>query len=475
MPAITRVLAVILVSGLIAGSGLAEDWTRFRGPNGSGVSASTGLPTEFGPQSNIAWSTEIPFARSSPVFAGDKIFLTAIDGDKFSTLALDRSSGRILWQREIERDRTDEFHQATDSATPSPVTDGSNVYAFFQETGLVSYTAEGEKRWELGLGPFRNFYGIAASPVLAGDTLLQLCDQATGSFLLAVDKASGKELWRQARPARLESYTTPVLYPNASQPKQIIVFGSGWVDAYDPASGKPLWTFNEVGVGPVSSPTLEGDVLFVNAPDMAAESPTPFSELAKEHDTDQDGKISRSEADGTWISEHYGWVDVDGDGSFTAPDWESINQVTDTDKWGINAIRIPGLQGEPELLWRNQQSVPYIPSPLVYDGVLYMVKDGIVSSLDPKTGEVHKRGRLTKGGPKMYASPVAGDGKIYFATLEGAVAVVKAGSDWEVLTINDLGEEIHASPAIVDGHLYVRTRSKLYSFAATQETQQTSP
>ena len=470
-----RTLATAVVLSLVASTGIAEDWNRFRGPNGSGVSASTGLPVEFGPETNVVWATEIPFARSSPVFSGDQIFLTAIDDQKFTTLALNRQSGEILWRREIERNRTDEMHQATDSATPSPVTDGDNVYAFFQETGLVSYTAQGEKRWELDLGPFRNFYGIAASPVLAGDVLLLLCDQAEGSFLLAVDKSSGKQLWRQARPGRLEAYTTPILYPDTSQPQQVIVSGSNWVDAYDPISGKMLWTFNGVGAGPVSSPALKGDVLYVNAPDMAAEPPPAFSELAKEHDADQDGKLSKSEVEGTWMSEHYGWLDTDADGSFTAPDWESINQVVDNDNWGMNAIRIPGPNGEPELLWRNQQSVPYIPTPLVYDSVLYMVKDGIVTSLDPKTGEVHKRGRLTKGSPKMYASPVAGDGKIFFATLEGKVAVVEAGADWRVLSVNDLGEEIHASPAIADGHLYLRTRGRLYDFKVVDKSKPEAP
>ena len=264
MPANIRTLAAIFVLGLIASSGIAEDWTRFRGPNGSGVSASTNLPVEFGPDKNVNWSTEIPFARSSPVFAKDRIFLTAIDGEGFITLALDRESGEVLWQRQIERARVDTFHQATDSASPSPVTDGSNVYAFFQETGLVSYTAEGEKRWELGLGPFRNFYGIAASPVLAGDTLLQLCDQATGSFLLAVDKNSGRELWRQDRSARTLSYTTPILYPDSRNPRDVIVLGDKWVDAYDLRSGKSRWSLGGVGAGPVSSPILDGDMLFIS-------------------------------------------------------------------------------------------------------------------------------------------------------------------------------------------------------------------
>ena len=475
MRAVQRGLGAAMALFLVAGSGFAEEWSRFRGPNGSGVSTSKGLPLEFGPEKNVNWSTEIPFARSSPVLAGQRIFLTAIDADEFSTLALDRQTGKILWRQELARNRTDEFHQDTDSATPSPVTDGDNVYAFFQETGLVAYGAEGEALWSLELGPFRNFYGIAASPILVGDTLILLCDQAAGSFLLAVDKNTGKEQWRQARPARLEAYTTPILYPDDGSPEQIIVSGSRWVDAYDPTSGESLWATNQVGTSPVSSPVLAGDLLFVNAPDHASEPPPPFSDLAKEHDANNDGRLTRPEVEGSWMKNHFGFVDADGDDAITESDWKTVNDTFENDNWGMNALRIPTAGKQPELLWRNQQSVAYIPSPVLYEGVLYMVKDGIVSSMDPQTGEVHKRGRLTKGSTKVYASPVAADGKIYFATLDGQVAVVAAGPEWEVLAMNDLGEEIHASPAIVDGHLFVRTRGKLYDFAASRDAETGAP
>lgn len=464
-----RVLAAVAALSILASPAVAENWSRFRGPNGSGVAASTGLPVEFGPHKNLTWSVEIPFARSSPVFAGDKVFLTAIDGDKFTTLALDRKSGERLWQRETERNRTDEIYKGSDSATPSPATDGSNVYAFFQEVGLVSYTTNGEQRWELSLGPFRNFYGIAASPVLAGDTLLLLCDQSMGSYLLAVDKNTGKELWRQHRPARLEAYSTPILYPDSSNPRQILVSGSMWVDAYDIDTGKSAWTLDGVGTSPVASPVLAGDILFVNAPDHAAEPPPSFAELAKEHDSNDDGRLQKAELEGTWMVNHFGFVDVDGNGSLTTEDWSVITGAMVNDNWGLFAIQVPDQGADPKVLWNYQQSVPYIPSPLVYKGVFYMVDDGIVSSLDPQTGKLHKRGRLVKGSPKVYASPVAADGKIYIATLEGQVAVLAAGPNWEILSINDLGEEIHASPAIVDGHLYIRTRQKLYDFGVREE------
>lgn len=424
------------------------------------------MPTEFGPTTNLEWETEIPFARSSPVLGANRIYLTGIDADAFTTLALERTTGKELWRRAIERDRHSEMHQDTDSATPTPVTDGANVFAFFQETGLVAYDSHGEERWRLPLGPFRNFYSVAASPILAGDTLLLVCDQNSGSFLLAVDKSTGQQLWRQERPARSLSYTTPILYPDGENPSQVIVLGDRWLDAYDIANGESHWMLGGLGVGPVSSPVLTGELVIVNAPDHAPEPPPPFTELAKDHDADGDGILTRQEVEGTWMTKHFGFVDWDGNGTLSKQDWDQLNQSMSSDDWGIHAIRLPHQGTEAKSIWHSQRSVPYIPTAIAYEDVLYMVKDGIVSAYDLETGELLKRGRLTKGSPKVYASPVAADGKIYIGTLAGQIAVLQAGKQWDVLAINDLGDEIWATPAIADGHLYVRTRGKLLSFAA---------
>jgi outer membrane protein assembly factor BamB len=470
-----RLVCVAAVACVLGVSSIAaQEWSRFRGPNGTGVSYSDNLPVEFGPEKSVEWVIEIPFARSSPVLTSDRIYLTAIEAEAFITMAIERETGKEIWRREIERDRESEMHHDTDSATPSPVTDGARVFAFFQETGLVAYSASGEKLWQMALGPFRNFYGMTASPILAGDTLLLVCDQNSGSFLLAVDKNSGKTLWRQDRPGRSLSYTTPVLYPDAQSPREVVVLGDRWVDAYDLGSGESRWALGGLGVGPISSPVLVDDWLFVNSPDQAAEPPPPFSELTGKHDADGDGILSRQEVEGTWMTKHFGFVDWDNDGSISESDWKSLNSMMGSDDWGIHAIRLSGSTAEPEIVWSTQQSVPYIPTGIVYRDVLYMVKDGIVSAYDPATGDLYKRGRLAKGSPKVYASIVAGDGKLYIGTLEGEMAVLKAGPEWEFLVSNDLEDEIWATPAISDDRLYVRTRGKLFSFVAAQGVKDTT-
>ncbi len=452
----------------------AGEWSRFRGPNGSGLSNAKNLPIDVGPDTNVAWATEVPFGRSSPAIGGDQIFLTATGDGKLVTLAVNRKSGMFLWRREIERSHDAGLYKDTDSATPSPVTDGENVYAFFHEAGLVSYDAEGKLRWRLSLGPFRNYYGIASSPVVAGGLVLLLCDQAEGSFLVAVDKNSGEEKWRRGRPARLESYSTPILHPGAAAPHTVLVSGSRWVDAYDLETGKSVWALGGVGTGPVSSPVLDGDVLFINTHDHADGGWPPFDGLLKEHDADNNGRLVKAELEGSWMFNHFDWLDPDASGEITAEDWAHMAKELVNDSWGVHAIRVPARAQakagvKPEILWSYQQNVPYIPSPLVYDGVFYMVKDDIVTSLDATTGELLKRGRLGSGKGKVYASPVYAGGKIYLGTLDGKLVVLEAAGEWTVARTNELGEEIWATPAIADGHLYVRTRSKLYDFVAPAE------
>jgi outer membrane protein assembly factor BamB len=415
----------------------------------------------------MEWFSDVPFGRSSPAVAADRIYLTAIDDDKLVTLAVDRTTGKHLWRRELERLERAELHEATDSATPSPATDGDNVYVFFQELGLVSYSADGTERWQLHLGPFRNYYGMAASPVLAGDLVILQCDQAAGSFLLGVDKNTGKEAWRTKREGRVESYTTPILYPNAEEPAAVLVSGSRWVDAYDPASGELLWSSSGVASGPVSSPIVMGDILYVSGIDHAEDGWAPFAPLLAEHDKDGDGELSREDVAETWIARHFGWLNSDGEGNITLEDWTRIEREVVNDQWGVHAFRISDAGAE--TIWNYRQNVPYIPSPLIHEGVYYMVKDDFVTSLDAKTGELLRRDRLGVGKSKVYASPVAADGKIYVGTLDGDVAVLEAGAKWKVLAKNALGDGIFASPAIADGHLYVRTKGKLYSFAVPAE------
>src|SRR5437899_3106306 len=202
------------------------DWTQFRGPNGSGVSASKGLPEHFDLQKNVLWRTALPQGHSSPVFTADHIFVTAFEGKTLLTICLDRAIGKVLWRREAPREREENFDHTNGPASPSPVTDGANVYVFFGDFGLLSYGPEGNERWRLPLGPFNNVNGHGSSPILADGKLVLICDQDTGSYLLAVGASSGRVLWKTMRPEYTRGYATPAVYRPKNGPVELIVPGS---------------------------------------------------------------------------------------------------------------------------------------------------------------------------------------------------------------------------------------------------------
>jgi len=455
----------LLVSTLMP---MAEDWPRFRGPNGTGVSATTGLPVEFGPAKNMLWKTAVPFARSSPVLAGGRVFLTANEGEKLITLSLDARTGKIQWRREIVRERTHKIYRLNDPASPTPASDGTNVYVFFPDLGLVSYGPDGNERWRHPLGPFQNFYGMAGSPVVAGDLVLLICDQQAKSFFLAVDKNSGKARWRAERPEMTFSYSTPALYTPREGGPQAVVTGVDRVDGYNVDRGERQWWVRKTGGSIYGVPVVDQNSVYLHGEGADVPMAPPFREALQKYDTDKNGVISQEEfkAFGEF-AEHFGAFDTDGNGSITEPEW-SFFATYGLNDYGVQAINLGGrgdLTGTAHR-WRFKKNLPQVPTPVVYQGVLYMVKDGgIITTLDPATGKVHKEGRTKDALGAYFSSPVAADGKVFLANEEGKVSVLKAGADWEVLAVNDLGEEIHATPAIADGKIYIRTRGSLFCFA----------
>lgn len=453
---------------MIAAPCLGEEWNRFRGPNGSGISDATDIPVEFDRTKNIDWRVEVPFGRSSPILVGDRIVVTGSEGQKLITMCLDRATGRVIWQREIIRDRKQEIYKDNDTATPTPASDGKNIYAFFPDFGLVSYGPDGEERWRFKLGPFHNFYGVSASPIIHGDTLVQVCDQRTGSFVIALNKEDGQVRWRRERPqAKTEAYTTPVLWTPEDGKAQIVIVGAYRIDGYALNSGINMWWVGGQGTTPISTPVVENGIVFATSHGSDKPQLDPWDKVSQA-DLDKDGKISAVEIrENLMLGDHFGWIDRNNDEFVTEDEWAELLEESMSEH-GLVAVKAGGSgdQTENHLLWRNKKDYSDLTSPIVYRGVLYMVKDGgIVTSLNPETGEVWKLGRTKDAIEPYFASPVAADGKIYLVSSEGKVSVLKAGPQWEVLAVNDLDEECQATPAIGDGSLYIRTYEALYSFS----------
>jgi outer membrane protein assembly factor BamB len=451
-------------SDAMAGS-LTNDWLQFRGPNGTGVADGFTLPAEISSTKNLVWKTAVPFARSSPVVTADRIFLTGSEADKLITLALDRKTGKVLWRRDVVRARHMPIYRANDGASPTPVSDGKNVYVFFAELGLVSYGPDGKERWRVPLGPFNSFYGMGGSPVVSGNTLVMVCDQRTNSFVIAVDTRDGKTLWQKSR-SNYEAYSTPAIYQPKNGTAQVVVLGSHSVDAYSLDKGERLWWVTKIGAYPKGVPLLGADMVYVMGDGGDDPFLPPFDESLKA-DVNKDQKLERDEVKAQAEAyDHFGWLDSNNDGFVERSEYDFVRDSTAAGH-GLTAIRLAG-QGDltsSNVVWRLNKGYPSIPAPLIYRGVMYLMKEGgIVSSLDPSSGEVLKQGRTPEALEEYYASPVAADGKIFVISASGKVTVLKAGAQWEILGTNDLGEEVWATPAIAGGNLYIRTRNALYSF-----------
>jgi outer membrane protein assembly factor BamB len=467
-----QILQVLALPLLIAASNADGQWTGFRGPNGSGVDSATGYPVEFSPTKNVVWKTPVPFGQSSPIVVRGRLFLTASEGDRLLTICLDARTGKELWRREIRRERAHKLFRANDPASPTPAADDSGVYVFFPDFGLVSYTTEGKERWRHPLGPFRNFYGMAASPVVAGDVVVLVCDQQAGSFVIAMDRSTGLQRWKTERPGMTVGWATPMVFRPAKGPAELIVLGSTRLDSYYLATGEPRWWSPIGSMGALGTPVSSGDTLFVvTSGDNEPWMPTFETVLAK-YDKDKDGRLSLQEfRDDPELGEHFGWIDASSDNFIDAAEWNTARALG-MGEYGAVAIRPENARGQlgPGAIgWRFKKNLSFIPAPLVYGDVYYMVRDGgIITSLNAATGQLLKQGRSPGALGEYYASPVAADGKLFLASGEGKMTVLKAAAEWEVLQVNDLGEEIHATPALSGGRIYVRTRGSLYCFGVSR-------
>jgi len=473
----TKTLLALVLATFISG----EEWSQFRGPNGTGVSATTGLPDTFGPAKNVIWKTALPAGHSSPVLTKDRIFVTAHDNTKLFVICLDRASGKILWQKEVPRTQTGRLQNVNGPASPSPVTDGENVYVFFQDYGMLSYDANGQMRWKVPFGPFNMFYGFGASPILVDDKVILPVDQDyPASYLIAIDKNSGHVRWKVERPVVISGYSTPIVYQPKQGPKQIVVPESFQLSAYSVADGKRVWWVRGLACEMKSIASQDGEYLYINGWGFPQNQPgnqvptVSFAEALARYDKDKDGQIAKAEATGDTLMDKmvngaFEAFDMNRNEKLDAKDWEVFRAMMASEN-GLLAIKMGG-QGDQTataIRWRYTKPVPQVPSTLLYKGVLYMINDsGILLSFDPATGNVIKQGRLHGAIDKYFSSPVAADDKVFLIGQGGQVSVLKAAGDWEVLAVNELDDECFATPAIADSRLYIRTRSALYAFGKT--------
>jgi outer membrane protein assembly factor BamB len=437
-------LFVVLTVAVSSSPLCAGDWPQFRGPSSSGVSDETGLPAHWGPSTSIRWKTAIPgVAWSSPIVWGDRVFVTTAASDaeqeapkkglyfggdrlrpreatyRWELLALDGDDGSIVWRRVAKQAKpTTPIHLKNSYASETPVTDGERVYAWFGAAGLFCYDFAGRLVWEKDLGTFptRLGWGTASSPALDGDRLFVLCDNEERSFLVALDKKTGEELWRVDRDEK-SSWATPLVW-KTDQRTELVTSATKRVRSYDPASGKLLWELSGMSVIACPTPVAGRDLLYVSSGYVLDTRRPLFA------------------------------VRPGASGDITLADDASTNA-------GV--------------VWRQKLGGPYNPSPLVYGDLVYVLYDrGFFACFDAATGKpVYDKQRIEPGAGGFTASPWAYDGKIFCLNEDGDTYVIQAGREFKIIGKNSLDEMCMASPAIAHGSLFLRGSQHLYCIRAT--------
>ena len=448
-------------------------WPQFRGHNSSGraVTGQT-LPTKIEPD-NAKWSTELPPGHSSPVVFEDRIYLTAVrDSSTLVTLALDRETGKVLWEKVAPHEKLEQIHQIGSYAQCTPATDGDIVVSMFGSSGLFAYDRDGSELWNLRMGPFNNEFGAGTSPIIAGDTVILVQDHDTDSFLLAVDKRTGKELWRTDRSEFPRNYCSPILWKTGGK-LTVAVAATLRVVGYDVETGKEVWTVRGLSRAVCMTPVVgEDGRLYVagwaRGGDVDERISIPeWSVATKEWDADGNGTLEEKELpSGGDVQRRFGQFDRDKTGSITEAEYVWYRDVFETAVNRVIAIR-PGGTGDltaSNVAWEYRKFLPFCSSPLAINGYVFLVKNGgIVTSLDGRTGEQIETGRVP-GTANYYASPVTGDNKVYLADEKGHVSVISSYAEWKTLHDADFGEGIYGTPAIVDGRIYLRTNGHLHCF-----------
>jgi outer membrane protein assembly factor BamB len=426
------------------------------------------FPVHFGPGSNVAWKTSVPAGHSSPCLWGDRIFLTGFEAAQLETLCLDRRTGAVVWRRAITPEKIEPGSHNSSPAASTPATDGTRVYVYFGSLGLLCYDFAGDEQWRRPLPIPVTQHGTGTSPVVAGNRLLLACDQDTDSYLLAVETRTGRTVWKTDRPGFRRGFATPLLMP-CDHSEWVMVAGTLRAVAYDLRDGAERWSVGGLPNELVASPVAGEGLVFVGGWTYGSGvSRMPrFEGLLEQSDSNHDGKLTREEAPAGPAKQHFLYIDADKDGLITAAEYESLAKIFDQSQNVMLAVRADrrGEMAGGQVQWKATRGLPYVPTPLYYEGRLYLVKNGgLASCLDARTGQAfYQEERLGALGD-YYSSPVAARGKICVISQPGVAVIYETGDVLSVLARNSLGEPVMATPAIGEEHIYIRTKTQLYAF-----------
>jgi outer membrane protein assembly factor BamB len=404
-------LFIAIALSVLSARAWAENWPMWRGPRGDGTSLEKNVPVQWTTEQNIAWKTPIPGkGHASPIVWGGRVFVvTALkEQNQRLLLCLDRSNGDVLWQRVVLVSPLERINRLNSYASSTPATDGEKVYVSFLDRDkmfIAAYDFEGNQVWAVRPGPFSSIHGYCSSPVLWKDRLIVNGDHDGDAYIIALERATGKTIWKTPRPNRTRSYCTPIIR-NIDGRNQLVLSGNMCVASYDPQTGARHWIIDGPTEQFVASLVYNGEMLFMTAgyPDhfMQAIRPTGSGNVTKTH-----------------------------------------------------------------VVWQKTKDCSYVPSPVAIGPYFIVISDtGVATCLEAKTGKSVWRQRL---GPHYSASLVTANGLVYFLSDKGVMTVVKPGPPFEIVAKNELGEETYASPAISKGQILLRGLEHLYCIGDASE------
>ncbi len=470
-----RMLFALSLVGIFSFPAVAEDWPQFRGPNSSGVShESKNLPIEFSFEEKVLWSVTLGEGIACPVISRGKVISTAMTGEQeFTVFCFNAATGKELWKKAFDTGPLPAIMSPNLPASSTPAMDDTRAYVYFSTLGLVALNLDdGQVAWkyEVPQPYYLMGWGAAHSPIVYRDMLILNQDDDLAPFLLALDCKTGAVRWNTPRPEMLAGYSVPVIC-KANGQEDIVVAGSGKLVGYDPQTGYERWTCNTLLRTMMTSPVVADEAIYLSTQSYGDTDRVLKLALLEWKDTNQDGQLDKSEV-GEAFWEKFDKGDQNKDGFLIDDEIDLAFQNTANMAGGgqtIQAVRGGGTGDvtETHLLWNLDHKVPSnIVSPLVVDGRLFIVKKGGISAcFDIADGETVWLKKRIRNLGNYYASPIAGDGKIYVMGENGFLVVLKQGTKIKVLAKNDMGESCTATPAIADDRIFVRTLTKLYCFS----------
>ncbi len=399
-----RLVWSVVVLLVWSAQGLAENWPAWRGPRGDGSSRETNVPLRWGPTESVLWKTPIPGkGHASPIVWADRVFVvTALkESEQRRLLCLDAASGDILWQRIVLEAPFERIHALNSHASSTPATDGQRVYVSFLDRDRMCISAcdfNGGQVWQVHPGPFASRHGYCSSPTLWKDKVILNGDHDGPAYLIALDRQTGRTLWKTMRPNNTRSYCAPIIRTIGGR-NQMVLSGNMCVASYDPDTGEQHWIIDGPTEQFVASLVYNGELLF-----MTCGYPDRFMQA----------------------------INPNGTGNVT----------------------------KTHVVWQKTEDCSYVPSPIAVGPYFLLTSDGgVATCLNAKTGEALWRERL---GRHFSASPISASGLVYFLSDKGVMTVVRPGPSLEIVARNELGERTFASPAVSSGRLFLRSEQHLY-------------